>query len=319
MPWSMALQDDGGVQKIIVAGYTKITVKGKTADALRVDRFLSNGSPDTSFGSGGSVITQKPYAIAVAVQFDGKIVTAGELGQLVRLNANGSFDTSFGSGGTANGNSLVNPNAIAIQPDGKIVAAGYSSSKNKTLATVARFTSKGTVDGTFGSNGRVTADFSGGKAWDLLIAPDGSIIVGGTAGSTSAAQNAVAARFTPFGRLDASFGNGGIASFDTGTGEVGWRVGMQPNGSVLVVGNVIGGTSSTADLLTVRFDSAGNVDYSFGNLGAAVTNVDGLGSTSRGVFVQNIGTVDQPEYRILVAGMAGGGGQSYAVLARYIY
>lgn len=277
---------------------------------------------DTSFGNGGSAIFQVPGALAVAVQSDGKVVTAGDQGQLVRLTANGSIDTAFGSGGTSSGNSLLNPNpnAIAVQPDDKILVAGSSVSKNKTLATVARYSSSGSVDSSFGSGGRATADFAGGKAWDVVVAPDGSISASGTSGTTTGAQNAVVSRFNPVGRPDNSFGINGVATFDSGAGDVGWRLGLQPDGKVLIGGNVISGISSSSDLLAVRFDSAGNLDYSFGNLGGTITDIYGGGETSRGVFFQNIGTAEVPDYRILVAGMAqANGNETRAVVARYLY
>ena len=70
---SMALQPDG---KIVVAGYT---TAGGTHD-FAVARFNSNGTLDTSFGSGGKSIASlggQDDAYAVALQSDGKIVLAG--------------------------------------------------------------------------------------------------------------------------------------------------------------------------------------------------------------------------------------------------
>jgi uncharacterized delta-60 repeat protein len=317
VPWGLALQTDGGVEKIVVGGHTKMQVKGKAVDSLRVDRYLPDGTLDPNFGSGGTAIYKSSSAGKIAIQSNQKIVSVGDLGQITRLNANGTLDTSFGSGGTASGNSLVLPNAIAVQPDDKIVVAGYSSARNKVLATVARYNSNGSVDTTFGSSGRATANFLGGKAWDVVIAPDESIIAGGTTSTASAAQDAAAARFTSAGQLDSSFGIGGVATYDSGIGDVGWRIGLQPDGKVLVTGNTID-SSSTSKLLTTRFDAAGNVDFSFGEFGGAITDVFGGGATSRGVFMRNVGTAEAPVYRIFLAGSAWGSGQSYAVVASYI-
>jgi uncharacterized delta-60 repeat protein len=70
---AVALQPDG---KIVVAGYT---TAGGTHD-FAVARFNSNGTLDTSFGSGGKSIFNlggNDDAYSVALQSDGKIVLAG--------------------------------------------------------------------------------------------------------------------------------------------------------------------------------------------------------------------------------------------------
>ncbi len=60
------------------------------------------GDLDPSFGSGGMVLPLNLYAYATAIQPDGKIVAAGEIGDtfaLARYNADGTPDLTFGSGG----------------------------------------------------------------------------------------------------------------------------------------------------------------------------------------------------------------------------
>jgi uncharacterized delta-60 repeat protein len=85
-----------------------------------VVRYLSDGSPDPSFGKGGRVVLQVPGkspdtrfdAAGLAVEKDGRIVIAGNLVQqgectprcglaLLRLRADGALDPSFGQGGVA--------------------------------------------------------------------------------------------------------------------------------------------------------------------------------------------------------------------------
>ena len=70
-------------------------------------RYNSDGSLDTSFGIGGSVVTGLLRGSDVVIQPDGKIVVAGDsLGPqmngdfaVARFNSDGSLDTSFGIGG----------------------------------------------------------------------------------------------------------------------------------------------------------------------------------------------------------------------------
>ncbi len=101
------------------------------------------GDLDTSFGTGGKVVTDfgagGDYAAAVAIQPNGKIVAGGDaqigttLGfALARYNANGSLDSSFGTGGKVTtgfgGSQGAWIDGIALQKDGKIVAAGMERS-----------------------------------------------------------------------------------------------------------------------------------------------------------------------------------------------
>jgi uncharacterized delta-60 repeat protein len=105
----VAIQSDG---KIVVAGHT--SKPPSNFDDFVVARFNADGSADTSFGTGGMVITDfagsTDSAHALAIQPDGKIVVAGTAthGSVtfadsdfagVRYLSNGSLDARFGSGG----------------------------------------------------------------------------------------------------------------------------------------------------------------------------------------------------------------------------
>jgi uncharacterized delta-60 repeat protein len=105
-----------------------------------VARFLSNGSPDPSFGSGGKLtmdVAAPDRGNGLAIQPDGKILVAtgslldsGLSMSVARLLTNGALDPSFGTGGKVAvpiGDATF-ANAIALQPDGKIVLAGTADS-----------------------------------------------------------------------------------------------------------------------------------------------------------------------------------------------
>jgi len=95
---SLAIQRDG---KIVAAGLTVVNNVANFALA----RYNSNGTLDTTFGSGGKAVTDfgvDDRAFSVALQSDGKIVDAGMTGAdfaLARYNTNGTLDATFGSGG----------------------------------------------------------------------------------------------------------------------------------------------------------------------------------------------------------------------------
>lgn len=125
---AVAIQTDG---KIVAAGFS-------APGGFALARYNSDGGLDTTFGTGGIVITSVTNGIAwdVAIQGDGKIVAGGysfigstPVFALARYNTDGSLDTSFNSTGivtTSIGTINDSANAIAIRSDGEILAAGSS-------------------------------------------------------------------------------------------------------------------------------------------------------------------------------------------------
>jgi uncharacterized delta-60 repeat protein len=142
-----------------------------------VARYNSNGTLDTTFGSGGQVgVLAAPSALAE--QSDGRIVTAGTIATnlslagdsagfgVMRLNSNGSVDKTFAThGATFTGFAnfpLTAPFALAIQSNGDIIAAGEAGVSTTQLVesfALARYLSTGQLDSTFGTGGRVTTNF----------------------------------------------------------------------------------------------------------------------------------------------------------------
>ncbi|MBW4690325.1 MAG: DUF4347 domain-containing protein [Lyngbya sp. HA4199-MV5] len=97
-------------------------------------RFNSNGSLDTSFGTGGRVISSSlTTSSGVAIDATGKIVVTGQSNgdfALIRYNSDGSLDTGFGSSGkvaTDFGTSSDSPSKLVIQADGRIVVTGSAN------------------------------------------------------------------------------------------------------------------------------------------------------------------------------------------------
>ena len=186
--YGIAIQSDG---KIVVAGSARGTSSGgSTAHYLTVVRYTEDGRLDTDFDVDGIVMTaMMTTPPSIAIQADGKIIVAGStLGAsgvniyLARFAADGTLDTTFGSGGTA-----LTPTegkdggtqGLAIQPDGKIVVAGtFAVSKDETFIVVARYTSEGSLDTSFDSDGLVIGP-DGYFASDLALQPDGKIVLGG--------------------------------------------------------------------------------------------------------------------------------------------
>ncbi len=135
--YGIALQTNG---KIVAAGFTFITSEAN--DNFALARYNTNGSLDTTFGTGGKVITDihpvTDEAHAVVIQSDGKIIAGGIAGPggnldfaLARYDSSGALDPTFGGDGTvttvfSSSDDVIN--AMALQADGKLVAGGLAGS-----------------------------------------------------------------------------------------------------------------------------------------------------------------------------------------------
>ena len=273
---------------------------------------------DASFGSAGKVTTPATGSgNAVAVQSDGKVVTAGSAFTLTRHNADGSPDTGFGTGGkvtTSFGAGSGTANDVAIQSDGKIVVAGSTRARAGFGAddnfSLRRYDSTGNLDASFGAGGIVVTDFAAlaDVAKAVAIQADGRIVVAGQSQSASGTDFAVA-RYNADGSLDTSFGSGGKLTTDLAGGPEGLpSIALQPDGKIIVagrfgLGNSIGGTA------LLRYSSAGILDQSFGDRGKVIV---ASGVTADAMALQ-------PDGKILVAGSVNAGSSNSAFgLTRFL-
>ncbi|GAB4483392.1 MAG: hypothetical protein OHK0044_32620 [Burkholderiaceae bacterium] len=248
---------------VVLAPSGKIVVAGASHNGADYDfalaRYNTDGTPDTSFGGGGKVVTpigsSDDGAQALALAPDGRIVVAGYSRggtgndfALARYNADGSLDTSFGNGGkivTAMGTGDAAAYALALAPDGRIVVAGYSIGADYDFA-LARYNADGSLDATFGSGGKVVTRVGSGddapKA--LALAPDGRIVVAGSSGSGANSDFALA-RYNADGSLDTSFGNGGKVTIGIGTiASLAYAMALAPDGRIVVAGASFNGAGT---------------------------------------------------------------------------
>jgi uncharacterized delta-60 repeat protein len=147
---ALVIQSDG---KIVAAG---ISITRGNPD-FAIARYNANGGLDTTFDSTGKVLTDfsgsgsQDEASAVAIQSDGKIVTAGDSivsgsnpdFALARYNSDGTLDTRFNSTGkvlTDFGRFDV-AYAVAIQSESRIVAAGFSDASGSSDFALAGYLS----------------------------------------------------------------------------------------------------------------------------------------------------------------------------------
>ncbi|MFF1658467.1 calcium-binding protein [Streptomyces sp. NPDC058255] len=303
----VALQPDG---KIVTVG-TNIQ-NGASSGDFSVLRHNADGSIDTSFGSGGEVVTDmaggQDGAGGVALQPDGKIVVVGtsEIPDngccwftVARYNANGTLDTGFGDGGWVradfgdNGSSAGE--AVAVQSDGKILAAGQTGGR----FAVVRYLADGSPDPAFGTAGQVVTSFTeGALGYDMALQPDGRIVVAGYTGSTR--FDFALARYNSDGSLDSGFGTGGRVVTDFGDYEFVNGVAVQSDGKIVAAG------STGGDFALARYNANGSLDSGFGTGGRVTTDFGGTNDRANDLALQ-------PDGRIVTAGIR----NTNFVVARY--
>jgi uncharacterized delta-60 repeat protein len=155
--------------------------------------FAANGDLDTTF-----LDPQVNNTVhALALQPDGKVLIGGEfstvgpipttMNHVARLTSTGGFDSSF----------LFNPGvgywdvyALALQSDGNVLIGGdFTTVNGATRNYVARLTSTGALDTTFGDAN------VGATVWALALQTDGKVLIGGeftTVGPIPTTMNHVA-------------------------------------------------------------------------------------------------------------------------------
>jgi uncharacterized delta-60 repeat protein len=277
----IVIQPDG---KIVAVGRSGISHEGDIPRLdIMVTRYNTDGSLDTTFGSGGIVTTsifRDDTAMAVALQQDGRIVVAGTatLGSfsrftLIRYNTDGSLDATFGFGGIVDERRMSSQTRsmdLAIQSDGKIVVAGqanFSSPKANFTAILVRYETDGSRDVTFGDRGLsrpVPAGFAVSPMVSfnsIALQPDQKIVVAGDCGDFPFFSSCLS-RYNPDGSLDNTFnGNGLVAGFGASS-EDGQAVSLQPDGKIIAAGQSVDPFFGYVPVV-VRFNTDGSFDASF--------------------------------------------------------
>lgn len=250
-----------------------------------------DGSLDPTFGTNGiasiGLGPTNDMAWALAVQTDGKIVSAGFAGAtdspfandfgVVRFNPDGTPDTGFGVNGvvtTAIGTGDDQARAMAIQPnDGRIIVAGSAWIGGNWDIALVRYLPSGALDNSFGNNGKVTRSIGPGDdlGFALALQPDGKILVAGQTTNQGTVQMAVV-RFNTNGTFDNGFGQNGavVVNFGSNSALANALV-IQPDLKILVGG--YSGNMSSKDLAIIRLLSNGSLDTGFGLGGGVLTSI----------------------------------------------
>ncbi|MBS1794329.1 MAG: VCBS repeat-containing protein [Acidobacteria bacterium] len=307
---SVAIQPDG---KILIGGSSRAS--GGVTDISTLVRYNSNGSLDTTFGINGTVSTSFENANGeinkIVVQPDGKIVAVGSLNFagpfiIFRYNSDGSLDTGFDTDGIVSSTLCGGGTDLAIQTDGKIVITCLDQTTiGLSKFNLLRFNSSGTIDSTFGTNGKVSSDLTSNDdvASSLAIQPDGKIVA---VGASRFQYDFSIVRYNSDGSLDPTFGSAGVVLTRISTGTAGYggasSVAVQDDGKIVVGGYSIRNNVgfSGGEFAVARYNPNGALDTSFASNGINKTTVL---NTENGSDVGN-GLVIQADGRIVLAGWA---------------
>lgn len=277
----------GSQGRIVVSGF-RTSGTGEVDRDMAVLRLLEDGSPDPAFNGGSPVI----------VQFD-----------------LGGFHDSA--------------DRILERDDGRYVLCGIAEDEEGDDGTgqfaLARLLESGGLDTSFDLDGRRNfALYPGGTdtnlSGDCALAPDGSVVVAGTALNNSTFElHLVLARVLNDGSLDTGFGDAGIAAFNPFSASmtplaIATATLVLPDGDILVAG--YGNHSTTAtpnlDMFVARLDPDGSLDASFGEDGVRLVAFDQGGDNSDVASALALA----PDGRIVLAGEAtvSGGGVDVALV-----
>ena len=306
------IQPDG---KIVTLGSEELN----SGDSFIV-RHNADGSLDTDFGNGGSVIVPGDGSRQLndfAVLPNGNMVFTGS-----RFNSLGESGTTATflliSNGQVGFESSVNDfdecpgQRILIQPDGKLVVVALCRYLDAGMIFAMRYNTFGFYDGGFGGQSQgfmqtgVVVDHgseifaeetNSGYVGDALLQPDGKLVISGG----SVGNRPVLARINPNGTLDTGFGGVGISY-----GQVPLSGSFHPTGIAIQSDGkiILGGIDAEFGLyksLLLRFDPDGTMDTSFGTNG--VVQIAEPETNSRGIAAA---IAIQPDGKIICGGTRNG-------------
>lgn len=232
---------------------------------------------------------------------------------VTKSNADGSLDTSFGTEGravidlvssfhetvTTSPGQKETAKGIAVDKLGRLLVVGEVEGDQSEAGTavdtdifVARLHPAGTLDRSYGSNGGWTRiSFSdgvnpaGGAAvpdaagWDIFVRPNQKVVLSAAIGTdsegTRTGRDAAAVQLTSAGKLDKSFGEGGVATIETPFSDNLRRGLLDDDGSYFTTAYANVGSNNQPFIQ--KFTPAGKPDESWGDDGLATAYPGGTG------------------------------------------
>ncbi len=300
----------------------KIVVAGNVFSQSFVAHLNPDGTPDASLAHpeafvGDYLGSDFTVSKILPLPDDRYILAGSSLGPsgtidfyAVRYFQDGTRDSSFGSDGRAFiaiGLTTDIATDAAIAPDGSIVIAGHAASNDDaTELAVARFTSAGLPDATFGGGtGYVTLSLNHAltSAANVGIQSDGRIVlIATTIDPGIYMMDQLLVRLTVSGQLDPTFGDGSPVEIGMTDDYLVGAMLVQPDDRIDVAADFAPTGGTTRQLRLMRYTSDGHADQSFNGSGSNTLLVPGSAEL---VYTQSLAL--QNSGKILVAGDVGNG------------
>jgi uncharacterized delta-60 repeat protein len=211
----------------------------------------------------------------------------------LRFNPDGTLDTNATTGfGAGTGKVITDLDpavfdfAVAVALQGtSIIVAGQTVVNGQAAIAVARYSSLGVLDTTFGTLGIVRTVVGSGTAGasSVVVQPDGKILVAATTfnGSTSTTGFVLVRYNSTDGSLDTNFnGNGVVIGPTIGLGSAQDAVSLALQGTKIIVA----GADSSGSFVLARFTTTGALDLTFGGTATPGTVTTPLGAVGIGAM-----------------------------------
>jgi uncharacterized delta-60 repeat protein len=301
------------------------TLANDFTPSLVVARLNADGHLDTTFATAGKIITTSGPETEMgnlAVTPDGHILIAAtssgsgtDRGLVVRLTVAGARDTTFGTGGELGvrlGGAATTFADVAVDGTGRIYLSGSRATTPRHQMVVARVTTAGALDTTYGAGnaGYAVANLNGAAAATYevdarrrRVDTDGTALVVSTVKSgTGPASHLIGlARLTPGGVLDTTFGTAGTRTQDVSPSHITDPAALVslPDGGFIVGGTI--GVGSTSQFGVAGYHADGSPDTSLNPANTTAANAANLQVGTGGVD-RILALALTPQGRLIAAG-----------------
>ncbi|MEO8068343.1 MAG: hypothetical protein ABI599_11675 [Flavobacteriales bacterium] len=282
--YAVGVQSTG---KIVVAGLAyDINFDGN----VLLLRYLSDGTPDAGFGTGGALSTDLgggpgfQAAWAMRIMADDRIVVVGDENAngavCARFTPDGDPDPTFGTNGVSPiGLTSSTGLCMDLYDDGSVIAGGYYV-PGASDWMLARFDAGGVLDPSFGVGGVVTTSIGNGDTEfmrGISVMDDGRIAACGSQSYIGLDDEPIIALFNDDGTPDSNFGSAGVVVLPFVAPLYGQaRAIATPEGKLLVAGfRAQPGVPNDNDFFLYRLLDDGTLDPSFAGNGQVYTDVTG--------------------------------------------
>ncbi|MDA0184515.1 PKD domain-containing protein [Solirubrobacter phytolaccae] len=291
IPAALVARPDGTV----LLGGTTLAVD--STPSLLVARLTADGHLDPSFATGGKLVTTSGPETRLgnlAVTAGGNILLAAtasgsgtDRGLLVQLTAAGVRDAGFGTGGEVAfrlGNAATTVADLGLDSAGRIYVSGSRATTPRHQMAVARFTTAGALDTTYGTTGYAVGDLNGASPTvyevdgrRLRVDADGTALVVSTVKSaTGPASHLIGlARLTPAGALDGTFGTAGTRTQDVSPSHVSDATSLVTTPAGFVVGGFMA-VGSTTQFALAGYKEDGSPDTTLNPANVTAANAANL-------------------------------------------